>query len=205
MVLSKLDVAQLAQLYVAGNEKAFPYLLQKTQAKIFNFIKVKVKDTDVANDLFQDTFFKVIQNIKQGKYNEEGKFLPWVMRIAHNLCMDYFREESKLPKHDATYGMSEDDADNYNTFDHLLLLEDACDVSIEHKELLVQIKRCIALLTAQQREIMIMRYSLNMSFKEIAIQNNMSINTVLGRMRYTMINLRNIMKNEGVGISINEK
>ncbi len=202
MVLSKLDVAELAQLYVAGNEKAFPYLLQKTQAKIFNFIKDKVKDPDVANDLFQDTFFKVIQNIKQGKYNDEGKFMPWVMRIAHNLCMDYFREENKLPKHDATYGMSEEDADNYNTFDHLLLLDDACDAHLEHKELLTQLKNCIAQLKPQQREIMIMRYNLNMSFKEIAEQNKMSINTVLGRMRYTMISLREIMKKEGVGISL---
>jgi RNA polymerase sigma factor (sigma-70 family) len=202
MVLSKLNVAELAQLYVAGNEKAFPYLLQKTQAKIFNFIKDKVKDHDVANDLFQDTFFKVIQNIKQGKYNDEGKFVPWVMRIAHNLCMDYFREENKLPKHDNTYGMSDEDVERYNTFDHLLLLDDACDVNLEHKELLIQIKRCIAQLKPQQRQMMIMRYNLNMSFKEMAEQNNMSINTVLGRMRYTMISLREIMKKEGIGISL---
>jgi RNA polymerase sigma-70 factor, ECF subfamily len=198
MVLSKLDVTTLAELYVAGNEKAFPYLLKKTQSRVFSFIQTKIKDTDVSNDIFQDTFFKVIQNIKQGKYIEEGKFVSWTLRIAHNLCMDYFRDESKLPKHDATLFMDEEEANDYNVFDNLDLSQEPHDVTIERKEQLDEIKHYISLLPTWQREMIMMRFNLKMSFKEIAVQNNINVNTALGRMRYTMINLREIMKREGV-------
>lgn len=202
MVLSKLDVTALAQLYVSGNESAFPYLLQKTQTRVFTFIKNKVNDTDVANDLFQDTYFKVVQNIKLGKYTEEGKFMAWTLRIAHNLCMDYFNETAKLPKYDPTFVMDDDDANQYNAFDHLDITEDGYDVQLEHNELVKDIKRYIAMLPTWQREMMVMRFTLNMSFKEIAAQNNITINTALGRMRYTLQHLRQIMKSNGVEFNL---
>lgn len=172
--------------YINGNENALEILVLRHKDRLYNFIFSKVFDRDLTEDIFQDTFIKVIKNLKLNKYNEEGKFLPWVMRIAHNLVIDHFRKNKRIPKFD-----------NSGDFDIFSVISDG-DLNIENKIIKTQIEanlsEIIYSLPEDQREVLEMRMYRDMSFKEIAENTGVSINTALGRMRYALINLRKLIE-----------
>ncbi len=189
MILSQLSDSQLIQSYVAGKEEAFAQLLSRHQEAIFKFIYNKVKDAELSNDLFQETFVKVIQKLKLGAYNEEGKFLPWVLRIAHNLVIDHFRKVAKHRMISERHSWSAD----YNIF-HRIASEDANFVqTTTAEEIAEQLHAMMAHLPESQREMIFMRLFEERSFKEISESEGVSINTALGRMRYALRNLRKMI------------
>jgi RNA polymerase sigma-70 factor (ECF subfamily) len=180
----------LVQNYISGDEKALEILINKHNQRITSFIYSKVLDRAITEDIFQDTFIKVIKTLKRGAYNEEGKFLPWVMRIAHNLIIDHFRRNKRMPK----FQGSED----FNIFS--VLGDDKLDA--ERQLIKDQIENDLALLIEElpddQKEVLIMRMYRDMSFKEISENTGVSINTALGRMRYALINLRKIIEKNNI-------
>ncbi|MBZ9652950.1 RNA polymerase sigma factor [Psychroflexus montanilacus] len=182
--------AFLVKQYILGDEKSLSILINRHQQKIFSFIFSKVYDKDLAEDIFQDTFIKVIRTLKRGKYNEEGKFLPWVMRIAHNLVIDHFRKSNRMPKFEGK-----------GDFDILDFMTDG-DLNAERQIIKDQIDtdlhELIKELPQDQLEVLEMRIFKEMSFKEIAFKTDVSINTALGRMRYALINLRKIIEKHQV-------
>lgn len=189
MLNSSLGDQELVKLYLEGSEKAFEMLLKRHKDRIYRFILSKIKDSEMASDIFQDTFMKVIFTMKSGAYNEEGKFLPWVMRIAHNLVIDVFRKNKKMRFLSESRGSDED----YSIFnrlstDELSVLQVNCK-----NELDLQLNKLVDKLPEQQSGIIYMRLYQDLSFKEIAEIENISINTALGRMRYALINLRKMM------------
>lgn len=175
----------LVSQYLKGSELALEQLILRHQARLFNFINSKVQDHDTAEDIFQDTFIKVIRTIKGGQYNEEGKFLPWIMRIAHNLVIDFFRKNNRMPKLRTT-----------EEFDIFQFLSDDTP-NAEHRlaqdQVLKDLQKLVQELPEDQKEVLVMRLYRDMSFKEIAENTNVSINTALGRMRYAIINLRKLI------------
>lgn len=175
----------LVHLYVSGDESAIATLLSRHKSKIYTSIYLLVKDRYLAEDIFQDTFIKVINTLKSGKYNEEGKFLPWVLRISHNLVIDHFRREKRNP--------TITNQDGFDIFEVLGFSEESIeDVKLRdenHKELRALIQQ----LPEEQKEVLIMRHYGDLSFKEIADLTGVSINTALGRMRYALNNLRSMM------------
>ena len=188
MEKSLISDSSLVVLYINGNEKAFEQLVQRHKSKIYTTIYLIVKDSYVAEDLLQDTFIKAIGTIKSGRYNDEGKFLPWIMRIAHNLAIDYFRRERRYPT-----VILEDGSHVFNTLD---FSEDSAESVQIRKETHERLRELIQLLPEQQREVLMMRHYGEMSFQEIADATGVSINTALGRMRYALINLRKQMSNK---------
>ncbi|MBC7923627.1 MAG: sigma-70 family RNA polymerase sigma factor [Ferruginibacter sp.] len=185
MEKSLISDSSLVVLYVNGDEKAFEQLVRRHKSKIYTTVYLIVKDTYVAEDLLQDTFIKAIATIKSGRYNDEGKFLPWVMRIAHNLAIDYFRRERRYPT-----VILEDGSNVYNTLD---FSEDSAESVQIQKETHERLRELIQNLPGPQREVLMMRHYGEMSFQEIADATGVSINTALGRMRYALINLRKQM------------
>ncbi len=179
--------SQLVNDYKNGNEKAFEELVNRYKNKIFTTILLIVKDHYLAEDILQDTFIKAIHTIKAGKYNEQGKFLPWLGRIAHNLAIDHFRREKRHP-------ISELE-ENENWLDNLNYTEHSAEALHIRKETHNQLRMLIQLLPEKQREVLIMRHYADMSFQEIAEATGVSVNTALGRMRYALINLRKQMTN----------
>jgi RNA polymerase sigma-70 factor (ECF subfamily) len=188
--LTALDDQQLIQLYMNGNSAAFGTLTLRYKDKIFTTIKLLVKDTYLAEDLLQDVFMRVIQTLTKGRYNEEGKFLPWVTRIAHNLCMDHFRKEKNIPVIRTS--------DDYDIFETLNTYATDVEERIVTNERNTDIKRMLDQLPADQREVIILRHFADLSFKEIATLTNCSINTSLGRMRYGLMNLRKMKQLETI-------
>ena len=180
----------LVKNYIDGDEKALEILINRHNQRITSFIYSKVLDRDVAEDIFQDTFIKVIKTLKKGKYSEEGKFLPWVMRIAHNLVIDHFRKNKRMPKFEGS--------DDFNIFS---VIKDE-KLNAEKQIIKDQIESDLTLLIDElpddQREVLIMRIYKDMSFKEISENTNVSINTALGRMRYALINLRKIVERRNI-------
>ncbi|GAL67023.1 RNA polymerase sigma-70 factor [Jejuia pallidilutea] len=182
--------ATLVSNYIAGQESALETLIGRHKHKIYSFIYSKVYDKDVAEDIFQDTFIKVIRTLKRGAYNEEGKFLPWVMRIAHNLVIDYFRKSNRMPKFD-----------NTGEFSIFSVLSDStlnAEKSIIKEQVEHDVRRLVDELPEDQKEVLIMRIYNDMSFKEISDRTGVSINTALGRMRYALINLRKIIEKHNI-------
>ena len=177
----------LVSNYINGSERSLEILIIRHKQRIFSFILSKVLDREVAEDIFQDTFIKVINTLKRGAYNEEGKFLPWVMRIAHNLVIDYFRRNKRIP----TFK-------NTDEFDIFSIISDEV-LNIEKQlikdQILEDIRGLIVELPEDQKEVLLMRMYKDMSFKEIAENTGVSINTALGRMRYALINLRKFFVN----------
>lgn len=197
-MLNSIDDRELIHAYINGEEKAFETLLLRHKDKVFRFIYLKVRDRDLAEDLFQDVFIKIINTLKAGLYNEEGKFLPWAMRIAHNLVIDYFRKANKV----RMISESSSQRDDYNIF-HTLKLEDKnIQDEISKEELETQVIKFIEHLPESQRDILKMRIFKEMSFKDIAEEEDISINTALGRMRYALINLRKLMDKHEVVVDI---
>ncbi len=176
----------LIRLYMSGNEQAFETLLNRHKAKIYSSIYVFVRDTDLANDIFQETFIKIIDTFRGSKYNEEGKFLQWALRIAYNLCVDYFRKNKRRP----TVVTSTDE------FDVFAFIKDN-DGNEEDNMIRNQthgkIRQLIDALPMEQREVIVLRHYVDLSFKEIAELTGVSINTALGRMRYALINIRRMI------------
>lgn len=178
--------AVLVSNYIKGDEAALATLIKKHQSKIYGFIYSKIGDRDIAEDIFQDTFIKVIRTLKSDSYNEEGKFLPWVMRISHNLVVDYFRSNKKMPvKRDTDeFSIFSVMSDNSPNIENQLI-----DFQIEK-----DLQKVINELPEDQKEVLIMRIYQDLSFKEISEQTGVSINTALGRMRYALMNLRKIIE-----------
>jgi RNA polymerase sigma factor (sigma-70 family) len=174
--------SELVSLYVRGNEKAFEKLVQRHKSRIYTTIYLIVKDQYVAEDLLQDTFIKAVDTIKSGRYNDEGKFLPWIIRIAHNLAIDYFRRDKRYPN-----VVFEDGSSVFNTLD---FSEDSVESIQIRQETHEQLREMIQRLPDVQKQVLIMRHYEDMSFQEIADATGVSINTALGRMRYALINLR---------------
>jgi len=185
MIDSRFSDSQLVSLYQTGNEEAFEMLLHRHKSRIYTAIYMIVKDRYEAQDLLQDTFIKAINTIKGGRYNEEGKFLPWISRIAHNLAIDRFRRNKRYPE-----VVLEDGS---RIFDSMQFSEE----SYESKQLLrdtkSRLRDLIMELPTEQKQVLIMRHYLELSFQEIADRTGVSINTALGRMRYALINLRKKM------------
>jgi RNA polymerase sigma-70 factor (ECF subfamily) len=194
MVLSSLSDSELIRLYINDQESAFEVLLNRYKNQLFKFIYMKVKDVDLANDIFQDTFIKVIQNVKSGKYNEEGKFLPWATRIAHNLVIDYFRKQSKVRILSERNSFNEE----FSLFQRIATEDKNYLQEKSSEELDAQLLLMLDHLPKVQREIVEKRIFQDLSFKEIAESENISINTALGRMRYALINLRKIMQEKEI-------
>ncbi|HEX8531287.1 MAG TPA: sigma-70 family RNA polymerase sigma factor [Cytophagales bacterium] len=180
-----VDDGTLVSRYIKGDEKAFQSLLQRHKSRVYTTIYLIVKDTYLAEDLLQDTFVKAITTIKTGRYNEEGKFLPWILRIAHNLAIDYFRRDKRYPTI-----ILEDGSNVFNTLD---FSEDSAESIQIRNESHARLREMIQRLPEQQREVLMMRHYGEMSFQEIADATGVSINTALGRMRYALINLRKQM------------
>ena len=177
--------ALLVSAYISGDESALGELITRHKDRIYRFIYSKVYDRDATEDIFQDTFVKVIQTLKKGAYNEEGKFLPWVMRIAHNLVIDFFRKNNRMPKFESS--------DDFNIFSVLSDGTMNAESSIIKDQVEKDLQRIIEELPEDQREVLIMRIYKDMSFKEISEQTGVSFNTALGRMRYALINLRKVI------------
>lgn len=188
----------LVSEYIKGNEKALEVLLNRHESKIFAFIMTKVKDPVLAQDFFQDTFIKVINTLKLRKYNEEGKFLPWVMRIAHNLVIDHFRK-SKRFKYASSKTKDNEDLDIFDTISNGDLSCEDLMIKDQNKS---DMKFLIEQLPEEQKEVVKLRHYYDMSFKEIADFSNVSINTALGRMRYAIINLRKLLEESDKELSL---
>jgi len=198
MELVSLSDKELVSVYIKGNESALEELLSRHRSRIYYYIFVTVKNQALAEDFFQDTFIKVIKTLKSGRYNEEGKFLPWVMRIAHNLMIDHFRKQKKFRK---VSGKSHDneELDIFNTISY-------DELNVEQRLVKDQvrndIKELIERLPEEQKEVVKLRHYYDMSFKEISDFTNVSINTALGRMRYALINLRKMVEEHGVSLEL---
>lgn len=190
---SQLNDQELVVRYREGDEQSLKELITRHQRKIFTSIYLLVKDRDLADDIFQDTFIKVINTLRTGNYNEEGKFLSWVMRIGHNLVIDHFRRQQKMPM--------VHDTEDYSIFDFIPLADDNVEDRIINGQIHDTVRRMIEELPDDQREVVIMRHYGNMSFKEIAEATNVSINTSLGRMRYALINLRKLITEKQLVLS----
>lgn len=177
---------ELVREFIAGNDHAFATLLDRHKSRIFTTIYLIVKDRAVAEDLFQDVMIKVVKMIRAGKYNEEGKFLPWVVRIARNLSIDYFRKEQRTPL--------QRENDKFDIFNIIPQQEPSIEQCIIKDENARYVRELIQRLPDKQKEVLIMRHYGELSFKEIAKLTDVSINTALGRMRYALINLRKMME-----------
>ncbi len=177
---------ELIHLYLKGYEESLSELITRHKTKIYTSIYLLVKDEYLAEDIFQDAFIKVIKTLKAGRYNEEGKFLPWVLRISHNLVIDHFRKEKRSP--------IVVNNDGYDIFDVLGMHDESMEDKMIKEQTYADLRSLIHLLPSEQKEVLIMRHYGDLSFKEIADLTNVSINTALGRMRYALNNLRKMLE-----------
>lgn len=182
--------AHLVSCYLNGDEKSLEILINNHKSKIYNFIYSKVMDRDIAEDIFQETFIKVIKTLKNGVYNEEGKFLSWVMRISHNLIIDHFRKSNRMPKFEAS--------DDYDVFQFITDNSPNVESNLIKDQVVNDLQNLITELPEDQKEVLNMRLYKDMSFKEIAEITGVSINTALGRMRYAIINLRKMIEDNQI-------
>lgn len=187
--------SRLVTLYLNGNEEGFEVLLNRYKSKVFTTIYLIVKDRYVAEDLVQDTFIKAINTLRSGRYNEEGKFQPWILRIAHNLAIDYFRKDRRFP----TIVME----DGSNIFNTIEFAESPYELVKVQQDTKAKLKALIEDLPEAQREVLVMRHYMEMSFQDIAEATGVSINTALGRMRYALINLRKKMQQNNIAYDQN--
>jgi RNA polymerase sigma-70 factor (ECF subfamily) len=187
---------ELIRGYLSGNDKSFEILLTRNKDRVFGYIMSKVRDEDLANDIFQEVFIKVIRTFKNGSYNEEGKFLPWVLTISHNLVVDHFRKAKKMQMVSESSSKSEE----FNIFSILSLTDNNIEDDMIKDQIESDIVRLVEHLPADQRDVLKDRIFKGMSFKDIAEQDDISINTALGRMRYALINLRKLIEKHDVSI-----
>ena len=192
MNIKSLSDAQLISNYILGEEAALSVLINRHQSRLYGFIFSKIQDRDATEDVFQDTFIKVIRTLKRGNYNEQGKFLPWVMRIAHNLVIDYFRKNNRMPKFK-----------NKGDFDIFSVLSDEspnAENKIVENQIADHVRILLEELPEDQKIVIKMRIYQDMSFKEISENTGVSINTALGRMRYGLINLRKMIDKHNISL-----
>ncbi len=190
MDVKTLTDQDLITTYLDGNDSAFEELLNRHQQKIYTSIYLFVKDQSLAEDIFQEVFIKIIDTLRKGKYNHEGKFLQWAMRISYNMCVDYFRRNKRRPQVSAT--------ETFNIFDVLQSGDDNAEQSIIRNQTHEKVRQLVDALPPEQREVVILRHYADMSFKEIAKLTRVSINTALGRMRYALINMRKMIDEKQV-------
>lgn len=183
---------ELIARYMEGDESALKTLIQRHEKKVFSYIMLSVKNRELAEDIFQDTFIKVINTLRSGNYKEEGKFIQWVMRIANNLKIDYYRKVQRMPVFEGN--------GEYDIFDILGSREDSVEQKMIREQIYTDVNRMVEYLPDEQKEVLTMRIYQDYSFKEIAEATGVSINTALGRMRYALINLRKIIKEKNVVI-----
>ncbi len=179
----------LVEMYIKGNDNAFDVLMKRYESKVFSYIFYAVKNQELAEDLFQDVFVKVVVRLRNGKYQETGKFQAWLMRVAHNLVIDHFRKEPEETV------ISNDDSETDLFNDPSLAVNENREQEMINQQLIADVKHLISRLPENQRQVLTMRYYEELSFKEIAELTNCSINTALGRMRYDLINLKKMAKN----------
>jgi RNA polymerase sigma-70 factor (ECF subfamily) len=187
---NSISDSQLVSNYINGKEACLATLIERHKQRLFSFIYSKVQDKNIAEDVFQDTFIKVIRTLKKGNYNEEGKFLPWVMRIAHNLVIDYFRKNNRMPSFK-----------NTDEFDIFSVLGDGslnAEKQMVQEQIFNDVRELIQQLPEEQKEVLEMRIYKDMSFKEISENTDVSINTALGRMRYALINMRKLIEKHNI-------
>lgn len=197
MAIKNLSDKDLIRSYIEGNEKAFEQLLNLNKDRIFGYIMSKVRNENLANDIFQDVFIKVIKTLKNGAYNEEGKFLPWVLTIAHNMVVDHFRRSNKMKM----ISESSSSSDEYNIFSILKLTDKNVEDVMIKGQIESDVVRLVEYLPNEQRDVLKNRLFKGMSFKDIAYMEDISINTALGRMRYALINLRKLVEKHNVSIT----
>lgn len=188
---------ELIHLYQNGNEDAFSQLLERYKKKVYGYILNVVRDRAIAEDIFQETFFKVIRTLKKKQYNDEGKFIQWVIRISHNLIIDNFRQNGKIS---TVSKMIKPDGKVVDVFDVVKVEQHSPEESIVKKQILQDIRKLVEHLPFEQREVVVLRHYYDLSFKEIADMTNVSINTALGRMRYAIINLRRLAEEHKIAL-----
>lgn len=181
---------QLIQAYKKGDEKALEILISRHQEKVYTSIMMFVKDQYQAEDIFQDTFIKVVNTLRSGHYKDEGKFAPWVMRIAYNLCVDQHRKNKRNP--------TITNSDGFDIFDVLSFSEENAEQRITREETHAKVRRLVDQLPEEQKQVVVLRHYANLSFKEISELTGVSINTALGRMRYALINLRKLITEKAI-------
>ena len=194
--LTKLTDEQLAMLYIDGNNRAFDLLLSRNQSRLFSYIIFVVKDRDVAEDIFQETFVKVITRLQQGRYVPSGKFAAWLMKISHNVIMDWYREQRSEKVVDAS------DNGDLSRFAGDEELDTFIEQDFVNNQIYSDVRHMMEMLPAVQREVVFMRYYQQLSFKEIAESTGVSINTALGRMRYAILNMRRMAKTHDVALQL---
>ena len=196
MKLNEMTDEELAMSYVSGNNMAFDLLLTRNQSNLFSYILFIVHDRDVANDLFQETFVKVITKLQQGKYTTTGKFSAWIIRIAHNVIMDWYRSQ----KSGKVIEFANDN--DLSNISNTNLLDATIESKFVNEQILCDVKKMMNYLPVTQREVIFMRFYQDLSFKEIATLTNVSINTALGRMRYAVMNLRRMAQNHDITLQL---
>ena len=196
MKLNEMTDEELAMSYVGGNNMAFDLLLDRNQSNLFSYILFIVHDRDVANDLFQETFVKVITKLQQGKYTTTGKFSAWIIRIAHNVIMDWYRNQ----KSGKVIEFANDN--DLSNISNTNLLDATIESKFVNEQILCDVKKMMNYLPVTQREVIFMRFYQDLSFKEIATLTNVSINTALGRMRYAVMNLRRMAQNHDIALQL---
>ncbi len=189
---------ELIRQYLNGDEKSFEHLLVRNKDRIFGYIISKVRNENLANDIFQDVFIKVIKTLKNGSYNEEGKFLPWVLTISHNMVVDHFRRSNKMKM----VSESSSQSDDFNIFSVLKLTDKNVEDDLIKSQIESDVVRLVEYLPNEQRDVLKNRIFKGMSFKDIADKEDISINTALGRMRYALINLRKLVDKHNVSITV---
>ncbi|MFM6936530.1 MAG: RNA polymerase sigma factor [Aquirufa sp.] len=190
MIKIQVSDAALLSAYIQGDDKAFETLVKRSKSKVYTTIYLIVKDRYIAEDLMQEAYIKAIDVIKSGRYNEEGKFLPWILRISHNMAIDHFRKDKRYPTI-----VLEDGSKVFNSFD---FAEDSVEEQQMKADQVENIREMIKKLPDEQREVLVMRHYEDLSFQEIADQTGVSINTALGRMRYALINLRKMLNKQEI-------
>ncbi|NCO53931.1 MAG: RNA polymerase subunit sigma-24 [Bacteroidetes bacterium CG02_land_8_20_14_3_00_31_25] len=195
--MKQLEIAdnELINEFISGNQQAIETLIKRHKRKVFTYILMVVRNREVAEDIFQETFIKVFKSISEGKYTDDGKFIAWVMRIAHNLIIDNVRREKRLKT------ISSDDYE-YDIFNHKKYSEQYKEQSVIKEEVETDLKRIVNELPDVQKQVVIMRHFMDMSFKEIAEETGVSINTALGRMRYAIINMRKIIDEKKINLLV---
>ena len=191
MNATEISDKQLISEYLSGKTISLERLIHRHQSKVFAYILMIVKDKQLADDIFQDTFIKVIKTIRGGSYKEEGKFIQWVMRIAHNLIIDHFRKSRRIPVIDNNH-------DEFDIFETIKFTDPSVEEMMVTSQIHQDLRELVGMLPQEQKDVLVMRHYYNMSFKDIAEQTDVSINTALGRMRYALINLRKLIKEKEV-------
>ncbi|MEZ5082983.1 MAG: sigma-70 family RNA polymerase sigma factor [Bacteroidales bacterium] len=192
MKTKALEDKELISRYLKGDHACLEILIKRHQNRVYAYILMITKDKDLADDLFQDTFIKVVKTIRGGSYNEEGKFLQWVMRIAHNLIIDHFRKSNRIPVVDNSKN------EDFNIFDTINITDKSIEERMITEQIHKDVRKLIEFLPDEQREVLYMRHYAEMSFKDIAEVTDVSINTALGRMRYALINLRKLIAEKNI-------